>query len=202
MRLVEKPDDPPSDLALVGVYLFTPLVHDAVAAIAPSERGELEITDAIQWIIDQGHPVRHEELDGWWLDTGKKDPLLESNARVLEILEPRMDGELQGSSRVDGRVVVEPGAVLIDTQVRGPAIIGAGARLVGSYIGPYTAIGAGCEIVSSEVEHSVVMDGSRVVGVPRLMDSLVGRGCEVGRSGNRPSATRLMLGDDSSVDLG
>jgi glucose-1-phosphate thymidylyltransferase len=201
VRLVEKPEDPPSDLALVGVYLFSPLIHDGVAAIEPSARGELEITDAIQWLIDQGHAVGHEVLAGWWLDTGKKDPLLESNARVLETLEPRVDGALKGSSKVDGRVVVEAGAVLDDTHVRGPAVIGSGATVTGSYIGPFTAIGDGCEIVDSEVEHSVVMPNSKILGVPRLIDSLIGRGCVVTRSGLRPAATRLMLGDDSSVDL-
>lgn len=201
VRLVEKPPDPPSDLALVGVYLFTAAIHEAVAAIEPSARGELEITDAIQWLIDAGHPVQHEELQGWWLDTGKKDPLLESNARVLETLDARVDGVLEGTSRVEGRVVVEAGAVLVDAHVRGPAIIGEGARVTNSYIGPFTAIGPGVEVVDSEIEHSVVMAGSRVRGVPRLMDSLVGRGCDVSRSGSRPAATRLLLGDDSSVEL-
>jgi glucose-1-phosphate thymidylyltransferase len=201
VRLVEKPAEPRSDLALVGVYLFTPLVHEAVASISPSARGELEITDAIQWLIDHGHPVGHEVLSGWWLDTGKKDPLLASNARVLETLEPRVDGDLQGSSRVEGRVVVEAGALLVDTHVRGPAIIGSGARLTNTYVGPFTAIGDSCEVLDSEIEHSVVMPGSRIVGVPRLIDSLIGRDCVVTRSGLRPTATRLMLGDDSSVDL-
>ncbi len=202
VRLVEKPAEPPSDLALVGVYLFTASIHEAVAAIEPSNRGELEITDAIQWLVDQGHAVGHEVLSGWWLDTGKKDPLLESNARVLETLTPRVDGELKGSSRVEGRVVVEAGAALVDSHVRGPAIIGAGARVTGSYIGPFTAIGDGCEVLDSEIEHSVVMPDSRVLGVPRLIDSLIGRSCVVTRTGLRPAATRLMLGDDSSVDLG
>ena len=201
-RLVEKPADPPSDLALVGVYLFSPLVHEAVRAIEPSDRGELEITDAIQWLIDNGHHVGHEVLSGWWLDTGKKDPLLESNARVLETIERRIDGELKGTSKVDGRVIVEAGAELLDSHVRGPAVIGAGARIAGSYIGPFTAVGDDCEILDSEVEHSVVMPGSRILGVPRLIDSLIGRGCVVTRTGLRPAATRLMLGDDSSVDLG
>jgi glucose-1-phosphate thymidylyltransferase len=202
VRLVEKPETPPSDLALVGVYLFTPTIHDAVAAIEPSSRGELEITDAIQWLIDRGEHIGHEVLEGWWLDTGKKDPLLESNARVLETLERRIDGEVKGSSRIEGRVVLEHGAVLLDSTVRGPAIIGAGARIVHSYIGPFTAVGDGCELIDSEIEHSVVMAGSRINAVPRIIDSLIGRGCEVVRSARRPSATRLLLGDDSSVDLG
>jgi glucose-1-phosphate thymidylyltransferase len=201
VRLVEKPEDPPSDLALVGVYLFTPAVHEAVAAIVPSMRGELEITDAIQWLIDRGRPVHHELLEGWWLDTGKKDPLLESNRRVLETIEPRMDGKLDERSRVEGRVIIEAGASLVNSHVRGPAIIGAGTRLVDSYVGPFTAIAPDCEITGSEIEHSVVLQRARIQGISRLTDSLIGRDTEVRRSGVRPKATRLMIGDDCSLDL-
>jgi glucose-1-phosphate thymidylyltransferase len=201
VRLIEKPVDPPSDLALVGVYLFTPAIHEAVATIEPSARGELEITDAIQWLIDTGHPVIHEELEGWWLDTGKKDPLLESNRRVLEMLEPRIDGSLDERSSVDGRVVIEAGAELVGSQVRGPAIIGARTRLVNTYVGPFTAIAADCEVVDTEIDHSVVLEDARIVGVPRMTDSLVGRHTEITRTGARPTATRLMVGDHSSIDL-
>jgi glucose-1-phosphate thymidylyltransferase len=201
VRLVEKPPDPPSDLALVGVYLFTPAIHEAVRAIEPSDRGELEITDAIQWLIDAGHRVVHEELHGWWLDTGKKDPLLESNRRVLETLEPRVDGTLDDSSHVDGRVVIEAGAELINSQVRGPAIIGAGTRLVNTFVGPFTAIASGCELIDAELDHSVVLEGCRIIGVTRLTDSLLGREVELTRSDRRPRATRVMLGDHSSIDL-
>ena len=202
VRLVEKPADPPSNLALVGVYLFDTSIHEAVRSIEPSARGELEITDAIQWLIDRGQPVRHELLRGWWLDTGKKDPLLESNMRVLETLEPRIDGKLDADSKVEGRVVVEEGAELVNSRVRGPAIIGRNTRLVDTYIGPYTAVASGCEIVDSEIEHSVICDECRIQGVHRMSDSLLGRNVEVMRSGIRPRATRLLLGDDSSVDLG
>ena len=201
VRLVEKPTDPPSNLALVGVYLFTAAIHEAVESIAPSPRGELEITDAIQWLIDHGRRVRHDLLEGWWLDTGKKDPLLESNRRVLEEIEPRMDGTLDASSAVDGRVVIEAGAELINSHVRGPAIIGAGTRLVDSYVGPFTAVAAGCEIVDSEIENSVILERARISGVPRLVESLIGRDTEVHRSGVRPKATRLMIGDHCSIDL-
>jgi glucose-1-phosphate thymidylyltransferase len=200
-RLVEKPADPPSNLALVGVYLFTPAIHEAVAAIEPSPRGELEITDAIQWLIDHGRVVRHEVLEGWWLDTGKKDPLLESNRRVLETLEPRIDGTVDERSTTDGRVVVEAGAELVNSEVRGPAIIGAGTRIVNSYIGPFTAIAEDCEVLDSEVEHSVVLERSRITGVRRLMDSLIGREVEVKPSPARPKATRLMVGDHCIVEL-
>jgi glucose-1-phosphate thymidylyltransferase len=201
VRLVEKPDDPPSDLALVGVYLFTAAIHEAVAAIAPSPRGELEITDAIQWLIDHDQRVRHEVLEGWWLDTGKKDPLLESNRRVLETIEPRNDGELDDSSHVDGRVIIEPGAVLVNSRVRGPAVIGARTRLINTYVGPFTAVAADCVISDSEVEHSVVLEHSQIIGVPRIQDSLIGREVLVHRSDSRPRALRLMVGDHSIVDV-
>lgn len=201
LRLVEKPEQPPSDLALVGVYLFTPAIHEAVASIEPSPRGELEITDAIQWLIDSGQRVRHELVTGWWLDTGKKDPLLESNRRVLETLEQRIDGDLDDASQIDGRVVIEAGAVLVNSHVRGPAIIGSGTRLENAYVGPFTAIAPDCELVDSEVEHSVILERSRIVGVPRLTDSLIGRDTVVQRSGQRPQATRLMIGDHCSIDL-
>ena len=200
-RLVEKPSNPPSNLALTGVYVFDKTVHEAVRAIAPSDRGELEITDAIQWLIDSGRTVAHEILEGWWIDTGKKDPLLHCNSIVLDSISPRIDGALDGESRIEGRVVIEAGARLERSVVRGPAAIGARTVLVNAYVGPYTSIGADCELRDSEIEHSVVLDGSRVVGVPRIHDSLLGREVEVERTGERPMGTRLMLGDHSRADL-
>ncbi len=199
--LIEKPEDPRSDLALVGVYLFDPRVHDAVRAITPSARGELEITDAIQWLLDQGHRVRHEILSGWWLDTGKKDPLLESNRLILETLDARIDGTVDAESRVEGRVVVEPGAEIVRSTVRGPAIIGERVRIVDSYIGPFTSIAADSEIIESEIEHSVILEHSRVVSVPRITDSLIGRHVEIVRSAQTPRATRLLVGDHSRLDI-
>jgi glucose-1-phosphate thymidylyltransferase len=201
VRLVEKPEQPPSNLALVGVYLFDPNIHTAVRSIEPSPRGELEITDAIQWLIDQGHRVRHEVLAGWWIDTGKKDPLLECNRLVLDQLTTRIDGTLDADSTVEGRVVIEEGATLVNSRVRGPAIIGAGTHLQNSYVGPYSSIDGGCRIVDSELDHSVVLANSVIRGILRLTDSLIGRNAEVSRTGLRPAATRLMLGDHSTVDL-
>ena len=201
VRLVEKPQDPPSDLALVGVYLFDKHIHDAVAAIEPSWRGELEITDAIQWLIDHGHRVNHEVLHGWWIDTGKKDPLLTCNRLVLEAIDPRMEGAVDDDSLIEGRVVVEHGAEVVNSRVLGPAIIGAGTRIVNSYVGPFTSVANECEILNSELEHSVVLTRSRIVDVPRLTDSLIGRDVEVTRSPRRPRALRLMLGDHSVVEL-
>jgi len=201
VRLVEKPADPPSDLALVGIYLFDARVHDAVAAIAPSSRGELEITDAIQWLVDHDAPVNARVLEGWWIDTGKKDPLLEANRLLLEKVVGRVDGEVDDASSVEGRVVIEAGATIVRSTVRGPVVIGAGTRVTDSFVGPFTAVGDGCEITGSEIDHSVVLAGSRIVDAGRIVDSLLGREVEVVRSGGRRGATRLMLGDHSQVDL-
>ncbi|MGH9178763.1 MAG: glucose-1-phosphate thymidylyltransferase [Acidimicrobiales bacterium] len=202
VRLVEKPAEPPSDLALVGVYLFDRRIHEAVRAIEPSARGELEITDAIQWLIDQGFQVRSQILDGWWIDTGKLTPLLEANRLILETLERNIAGTVDQGSRVDGRVVVQAGAEILRSTVRGPAIIGEGTRIVDSYIGPFTAVYHDCEVVGSEVEHSVLLEHSHIIDAGRIADSLIGRFVEVTRSAERPRATRLVLGDHSLVDLG
>jgi glucose-1-phosphate thymidylyltransferase len=200
-KLVEKPTDPPSDLALAGVYLFDKTVHEAVRSISPSGRGELEITDAIQWLIDHGYTVSHEILKGWWIDTGKKDPLLHCNRLVLDTIEERIDGFVDAQSRVEGRVVLEAGATLERSIVRGPAIIGADTVLVNTYVGPYTSVGARCELRDAEIEHSVILERSRIVGVHRLYDSLLGREVEVIHTGERPKGTRLELGDHSRADL-
>jgi glucose-1-phosphate thymidylyltransferase len=161
----------------------------------------LEITDAIQWLLDHGHRVRQEVLQGWWLDTGKKDPLLESNRLILEQLDSRVDGDVDDASTIEGRVVIEAGARIVNSRVRGPAIIGTGSRVEDSYIGPYTSIANDCEIVASELEHSVVLERSRITGVAPITDSLVGRDVEISRTRRRPRALRLMLGDHSILDL-
>ncbi len=201
VQLVEKPEDPPSDLALVGVYLFTPRIHDAVAAIEPSARGELEITDAIQWLIDAGERVRCELLTGWWIDTGKLTPLLEANRLLLETIETRIDGAVDDASAIDGRVVVAEGAEIVNSTLRGPVAIAAGTRIVDSFIGPFSAIGANCLVEHSEVEHSVVMDDSSVLDIARLEDSLIGSDAVVSRSRRKPRALRLMVGDHCQIDV-
>jgi glucose-1-phosphate thymidylyltransferase len=201
LRLVEKPAEPPSNLALVGVYLFGPQVHDAVAAIRPSKRGELEITEAIQWLIDRGLRVRAQVLDGWWIDTGKLTPLLEANRLILETLERRIDGEVDEDSELDGRVVLAPGARVLRSRIRGPVVIGAETTIVDSFIGPFSAVGRRCLIDASEIEHSVILDDCRVISAGRLEDSLLGHHVEVTRSDRRPRATRLMVGDHSQLDL-
>ncbi len=198
--LVEKPEVPPSNLALVGVYLFDASVHSAVASISPSSRGELEITDAIQWLIGAGHRVSHEVLEGWWIDTGKKDPLLECNRLVLDTLERRIDGDVDAGSTVDGRVVLEAGAKVVDSTVRGPAIIGAGSVIEDSHIGPFSSVGTECRVTRSELDNSVLLRGASVTDIPRLTDSLVGRDTKLAR-GVGPRATRVMLGDDCHVEI-
>ena len=200
-HLVEKPDDPPSDLALVGVYLFDRHIHDAVEAIEPSARGELEITDAIQWLIDGEHRVRSEILTGWWIDTGKLTPLLEANRLLLETIESRVEGTVDDASFLDGRVVVEAGAEIINSTIRGPVVIGAGTIVRDSFIGPFSAIGVDCLVEHSEVEHSVVMNSSKIIGVPRLEDSLIGSDTIVTRSRKKPRAVRLMVGDNCRIDI-
>ena len=201
VHLVEKPEDPPSDLALVGVYLFDKTIHVAVAAIEPSLRGELEITDAIQWLIDQGYRVRCELLTGWWIDTGKLTPLLEANRLLLEKIETRIDGDVDETSVIDGRVIVEAGAVVTNSTIRGPVAIGAGARIIDSFIGPFSAIGADCIVTNSEVEHSVIMARSVITDIPRLEDSLIGKEAVVVRTQKRPRAARLMVGDHCQIDV-
>ena len=201
VHLVEKPADPPSDLALVGVYLFDERIHEAVRSIEPSARGELEITDAIQWLIDAGDVVRHHELEGVWIDTGKLNPLLEANRLVLETIEPDVRGTVDADSILEGRVVVEEGAEIVGSTVRGPAIIGEGTRVVDSYIGPFSSVYHHCEIVGSELSNTVVLEHSRIVDVPRLDASLIGRDVAVTRTASRPRALRLMVGDNSTIDL-
>jgi len=200
-KLVEKPEHPKSDLALVGVYLFDPSIHAAVAAIAPSPRGELEITDAIQWLIDNGHRVRHEVLEGWWKDTGKLEPLLEGNRLVLDMLEASNAGTVDAASVLEGIVVIEAGAEVMNSTLRGPVIIGEGSRIVDSTVGPYASIYFDCEISASTIENSVILEQSRITGVEGIADSLVGKQVEVRRARTTPAATRLMIGDHSIVEL-
>ncbi|MDQ6910032.1 MAG: glucose-1-phosphate thymidylyltransferase [Actinomycetota bacterium] len=201
VRLIEKPLDPPSDLALVGVYLFDSTIHEAVRSIQPSKRGELEITDAIQWLIDEGHSVRQRVVEGWWIDTGNLEALLEGNRLILETVETLIEGSVDAESRVEGRVVVQAGAEIVNSVIRGPAIIGESTRIENSFVGPFTSIYYGCHVVRSEVEHSVILEQSRIIDIPRLEDSLIGKEVTVTRSARRPRANRLMLGDHSIVDL-
>ncbi len=201
VRLVEKPKLPPSDLALVGVYMFDSHIFDAVNAIRPSSRGELEITDAIQHLIDTGLTVHPHVIDGWWKDTGKLEDLLEANRIILDSLEARIEGEVE-ASELHGKVVVEAGAKIVRSVVRGPAIIGKGAMVENSYVGPFTAIGDLVVIRGSEVEHSIILEGSSITDVgSRIENSLIGRNVTVFRADTKPRAYNLMLGDRSQIGL-
>jgi glucose-1-phosphate thymidylyltransferase len=201
LRLVEKPPEPSTDLALVGVYMFTPLIHEAARSIKPSERGELEITDAIQWLVDNGKCVEPHIVRGWWKDTGRLDDMLEANRLILDTVDRRIDCEVH-ETQIDGRVVVEAGAVLERAIIRGPAIIGAGAVVRDAYIGPYTAIGRHCVIEGAEVEHSILLEGSSVRGLHgRMESSLLGRDVAISRGDRQPRAYRFMVGDKSEIGI-
>jgi glucose-1-phosphate thymidylyltransferase len=202
VRLVEKPSDPPSNLALVGVYLFSPAIHDAIARIAPSGRGELEITDAIQELISQGRRVKSHVLNSWWLDTGKKDDMLEANRVVLdEMVHTDIRGKCDTSSNITGRVSMEPGALVENSTIRGPVIIGRDTVIRNSFVGPYTSVGNDCLIEETSVEFSVILDGSVVKGIERLEESLVGKKSRITRDNGHHRALRVHIGDDSEVTL-
>lgn len=200
VRLVEKPREPISDLAVIGVYFFGPEVHAVTPRLVPSARGELEITDAIQGLIDAGFEVRSSLITDQWVDTGKKDDMLEANRLVLATLKGRIDGSVDHDSTLVGEVVVEAGATISGSTVRGPAVIGAGAVISDAYIGPFTAIGGGCTLTGCEIEHSIVLERSIIRNVShRIADSLIGREVIIERSPLKPQAIRLLLGDHSSV---
>jgi glucose-1-phosphate thymidylyltransferase len=201
-RLVEKPREPESNLALVGIYMFDHHVHEACDAILPSWRGELEITDAIQWLVDQGYAVHPYVHRGWWIDTGRPDDMLNANDKVLEELQHEIRGFVDRDSRVSDNVTVEEGAEIINSVVRGPTIIGEGTRVVNSYVGPFTSIYHHCLIEDSEIEHCIVLEHSIVDDIPvRIADSLIGRQVELRRSPYKPRAYKLTLGDHSKVGI-
>ncbi len=202
IRLVEKPKAPRSNLALVGIYMFDHHIWEAVASISPSWRGELEITDAIQWLVENDYRVFPYIHRGWWIDTGRPGDMLEANGMVLEELEPHVTGYVDRESEVDSRVTVEQGAEIINSVVRGPAIIGENTRIVNSYIGPFTSIYHHCVIQNSEIERSIVLEHSSIEDIAqRIQDSLIGRNVVLKRSPIRPKALKLTLGDYSHLGL-
>ena len=200
-RLVEKPKEPKTDLALVGVYMFTPSIFDAARSIEPSWRNELEITDAIQTLVDRGLRVDPHIVHGWWKDTGQVQDMLEANRLILDDIAERDEGELV-DSRVEGRVAIEPGAKLVRSTVRGPAIIGAGSQLTDAYIGPYTAIAEDVTIESAELEHSIVLSGSEVRDLDyRIEASLIGKNVRIARGPALPKAHRFVVGDNAEIQI-
>ena len=201
-KLIEKPESPPSNLALVGIYMFDHLVFDAVDAISPSARGEYEITDAIQWLIDEGHTVFPHIHRGWWIDTGKPTDMLEANSHVLEEIVPGIaeSAEIDARSTVDSRVTVQAGAKIINSILRGPTVIGQDTLIQDSYVGPFTSIYHSCQIRNCEIERSIILEHSSVIDIDRtLRDSLIGRNATVKRSALKPSGLKMNLGDHSTL---
>lgn len=201
VRLVEKPKEPKSDLALVGIYFFDHNIFEAVERISPSWRGELEITDAIQWLIDSGYHVHSRVLTGRWIDTGKMEDMLEANRLVLETLDGDVEGEVDEKSRLVGKVIIARGARIRNSHIRGPVIVGERTEIVDSFIGPFSSIDHDCRISNSEVEHSIILESSVIEDIPRIEDSLIGRFVSVRRMPAKPAANRLLLGDHSEVGI-
>jgi glucose-1-phosphate thymidylyltransferase len=202
IRLVEKPENPTSNLALVGIYLFSPEIHEAIDAIGPSARGELEITDAIQKLVDWKRSVQSHVVDGWWLDTGKKDDLLAANTVVLdEWIKRDIQGEVDPASQVDGRVQIGKGSRVINSTIRGPAVIGEKVLIRDSFVGPYSSIGNGAQINQSVVEHCVLLDSCLITDIDRLEGSVLGTDVSVSANHGPHRALRLLLGNDSTVEL-
>ncbi len=206
VRLEEKPKKPKSDLALVGVYMFDAAIFEAAKAIKPSWRNELEITDAIQWLIDQGYEVVPHLVTGWWKDTGKLEDMLEANRLILDTIEERVEGDVDDASTIQFRVIIEKGAEVRNSVIRGPAIIGAGTSIRNAYVGPFTSIHAQCRVENVEIQHSIVCENAVITDLPsqrtfRIEDSLIGRNVEIRRTDQKPKAHRFLLGDSSKVEL-
>jgi len=200
IKLEEKPKDPSSNLAIVGIYIFSNKIFDAIDRIKPSWRGELEITDAIQEMINMGFKVKAETLDTWWLDTGKKDDILAANAKVLdEYTKQDIQGTVQ-ESKIEGRVTIQENSILVNSCVRGPCFIGGCCVIENSFIGPYTSIGNGTKIIDSDIEYSIILDDAYITGVDRLEESLIGKNAKVTRN-HRSGCLKLHVGDYSEVEI-
>lgn len=200
-RLVEKPKKPKSDLALVGVYMFDHTVYKAISQIRPSARGELEITDAIQWLVDNKMKVNPHIIKGWWKDTGKLEDMLEANRIILEGIKQNIKGRVDDKSQIEGKVIIEKGAQITDSVIRGPVIIGKNTEIRNSYIGPYTSINEGVQIEKSEIEHSIILMNCRITEIKRIEDSLIGQNVQVIKSKSKPVAYRIMVGDSSRIEV-
>jgi glucose-1-phosphate thymidylyltransferase len=202
LRVDEKPKQPKSNYAVAGIYMYDSHIFEAVKSLKPSERGELEISDAHTWLIEKGYKVGYTEITGWWKDTGKPVDLLEANRLILDNIEPRSEGEVDASSDVAGRVVIEKGARLVNSKVRGPVIIGKNCLVENSYIGPFTAIGDRTEVKNSEIEYSIVLRDCKITDVGiRIEGSILGNDVEVVEAVGKPRVHRFMIGDQSRVEI-
>ncbi len=202
VRLVEKPKKPASNLALVGVYMFDTHIFEAVKAIKPSWRNELEITDAIQYLVEHGYEVQPHLVTGWWKDTGKIEDILDANRLILEAISGSNLGNVDDTSRINGQVVIEQGVVVKNSIIRGPAIIGENSEIADSYIGPFTSIQNNCKIIHTEIENSIVLEKSEIVEVGgRIDESLIGREVKIFKCPSKPSVYRFMVGDKSEIGI-
>jgi len=199
-RLIEKPQKPPSNLVLVGIYLFRSPIFEAIKNIKPSWRNELEITDAIQYLIEKGFKVHSEIVDGWWKDTGRPEDIIEANHLVLDELEPYNKGIVEDST-IKGRVGIGGNTAIHKSTIKGPVMIGRNCKIVDTYIGPYTSIGDNCEIINGEIESSIVMDGAKINCSKKIVDSLIGRGVKISKRDQLPKGHRFIIGDESQVEL-
>ena len=201
-RLIEKPKKPPSNLALVGIYFFNHPIHEAVKSIKPSWRNELEITDAIQWLIDNGYKVDASIVSGWWKDTGKPEDILHANRLILDDLTTKIKVEAEVEGEIRGRVSIDTGTKVNESSViKGPALIGKDCVIKDGYIGPYTSIGNNCKIINSEVEDSVLMDGAKLINAGNIVDSMIGRGAVIEKNKNLPKGNKFIIGDNSWVRI-
>ena len=202
LELVEKPKNPPSNLALVGIYFFSKTIHDAIAKIKPSPRGELEITDAIQQLINDQNPVQACNLEGWWLDTGKKDDLLSANQIILDTISSPLNIEVEENSKIIGRVKIGQGTKVINSTIRGPVVIGENCHIENCFIGPYSSISDRVHLRDTDIEHSVILEGAKIEGIKeRIVDSVIGQRAKLIPAPPRPKALRFMIGDDSLIEL-
>jgi glucose-1-phosphate thymidylyltransferase len=200
-RLVEKPKVPRSDLALVGVYMFDRHVFEAVDAIKPSWRNELEITDAIQYLVDKGYNVEPHEIKGWWKDTGKLEDILEANRIILDMVKSKIEGEVDSKSKIDGKVIIGKNTKIINSTIRGPATIGENTQIINSYVGPFTSIYFNVCVENSEIEHSIILENSQISDVSRIGDSLIGQNVKINKSDKKPQVYRIMVGNSSRIEL-
>jgi glucose-1-phosphate thymidylyltransferase len=202
VRVEEKPKVPKSQYAVAGIYLYDHHIFEAVRNIKPSARGELEISDAHQYLIDHGKKIGYAEITGWWKDTGKPTDLLEANRLILDNTGPRIEGQIDRTSDVAGKVVIEKGTKIVNSKVRGPAIIGKDCLIENSYIGPFTSIGDRTQVKDSEVEYSIVLRDCKIhsVGI-RIEGSILGNDVEIVEASGKPRVHRFMIGDQSRLEI-
>ncbi len=202
VKLLEKPKQPPSNLSIVGIYGLTPTIFTAIEHIKPSWRGELEITDALQWLIENGYAVKYKMVKGWWKDTGKPEDIIDANRLILDTIEEDIKGEIEETCTIKGRVKIGENTVIKgNTIIRGPVLIGKNCYIENSYIGPYTTLGDNTRVINTEIEESVIMEGTTLEDVGRITDSLIGKSAILRKTKSLPKSHKLVIGDFSVIEL-